>query len=56
MKKDAGHAHAQADAHEEHHPEPVARDPDLPSVTDGTLAFFAAGALVVFTVAMLTLI
>ena len=48
-----GNSHA---AHDEHHPEPVPRDPDLPSVSDGTLSFFAAGALVVFVVALLTLI
>ncbi len=42
--------------HDEPHPEPVARDPDLPQVSDATLSFFAAGALVVFLVALLTLI
>ena len=36
----------------EHHPEPLARDPDLPNVSNTTLGFFAAGALVVFTVAL----
>ncbi|MCC6211164.1 MAG: carbon monoxide dehydrogenase subunit G [Burkholderiales bacterium] len=41
---------------DEHHPEPVARDPDLPQVADSSLAFFAAGSLVVFVVALLTLI
>ena len=49
--------HAAAEAHlDEHHPEPVARDPDLPQVSDASLSFFAAGALVVFVVALLTLI
>ena len=43
-------------AHEEHHPEPVPRDPDLPTVSDASVSFFAAGALVVFVVALLTLI
>jgi carbon monoxide dehydrogenase subunit G len=59
----AAHAGAQPDAghgdhdkHDEHHPAPVPRDPDLPQVSDGTLSFFAAGALVVFVVALLTLI
>ena len=47
------HAH---DSHDDHHPEPVPRDPDLPSVSNSTLAFFAAGALVVFTVSLLTLV
>ena len=37
---------------EEHHPEPLGRDPDLPNVSNTTLGFFAAGALVVFTVAL----
>ncbi len=41
---------------DDHHPGPVPRDPDLPQVSDGTLSFFAAGALVVFVVALLTLI
>ena len=41
--------------HDEHHVEPVARDPDLPTVSDTTLGFFAAGALLVFVVALLTL-
>jgi uncharacterized protein len=37
---------------EEHHAEPLGRDPDLPDVSNTTLGFFAAGALVVFTVAL----
>ena len=37
------------------HPEPVPRDPDLPTVSDTTLMFFAAGALVVTLVALLVL-
>jgi uncharacterized protein len=49
-------AHAPAgEHHDEHHPAPVPRDPDLPQVSDATLSFFAAGALVVFVVALLTL-
>jgi carbon monoxide dehydrogenase subunit G len=47
------HSH---EAHDDHHPEPVPRDPDLPTVKDSTLAFFAAGALVVFAVSLLTLV
>ena len=43
------------DEHEEHHPEPVPRDPDLPDVKPSSLAFFAAGALVVFVVALMAL-
>jgi uncharacterized protein len=44
-------------AHDEHdhHPEPVPADPDLPRVSNTTIVFFAAGALVVYTVAMLVL-
>jgi hypothetical protein len=51
----AMHGAAGAAAQEEHHPEPIARDPDLPDVSVATLAFFAAGALVVLVVALLTL-
>ena len=53
-------AHAEADNphdhDDEHHPAPVPRDPDLPQLSDASLSFFAAGALVVFVVALLTLI
>jgi carbon monoxide dehydrogenase subunit G len=48
--------HDAHDKHDEHHVEPVPRDPDLPSVKDSTLAFFAAGTLVVFAVSLLTLV
>jgi len=41
---------------DEHHIAPVPRDPDLPTISDTTLGFFAAGALVVFIVALLTLV
>ena len=43
---------------ESHHEEaqPVPRDPDLPVVSDTTLMFFAAGALVVTLVALLVLV
>jgi hypothetical protein len=41
--------------HEEH-PAAIARDPDLPSVNDTSLMFFAAGALVVTAVALLVLV
>lgn len=43
-------------AHDEHHPAPVPRDPDLPKVSDGTLSFFAGGALLVTAVALMTLL
>jgi carbon monoxide dehydrogenase subunit G len=49
-------AHAAEVHHDEHHPAPVPRDPDLPQIADSSLAFFAAGSLVVFVVALLTLI
>jgi hypothetical protein len=41
---------------EVHPPEPVERDPDLPTVSDTTLMFFAAAALVVTALALLALI
>ncbi|HSH06378.1 MAG TPA: carbon monoxide dehydrogenase subunit G [Burkholderiales bacterium] len=47
-----GETHAAGEAH---HPEPVPRDRDLPSISDSSAAFFAAGALVVFAVTMATL-
>jgi carbon monoxide dehydrogenase subunit G len=50
----AGHgAHA---AHDEHHPAPIPRDPQLPDLGETSLAFFAAGSLVVVAVALLTLL
>jgi carbon monoxide dehydrogenase subunit G len=44
------------DHHDEHHPEPVPRDPDLPQISNASLSFFAAGALVVFVVSVVTLL
>ena len=49
-------AHGADEHHDGLHPEPVARDPDLPKVSDSTLSFFAAGALVVFVVALVTVL
>lgn len=43
-------------AAEEHHPDPVPRDPDLPRISDTTLAFFAGGALFVTAVALIVLL
>ncbi|HEX2199277.1 MAG TPA: hypothetical protein VHG88_11765 [Burkholderiales bacterium] len=40
---------------DEHHPAPIPRDPDLPEVSETTLSFFAAGALLVVAVALLML-
>ena len=48
-------AHEDHEEHGEHHPEPVPRDPDLPDVPPSSLAFFAAGALVVSLVALIVL-
>ena len=48
-------AHDEHEEHDEHHPEPVPRDPDLPDVKASSLAFFAAGTLVVFVVALMVL-
>jgi carbon monoxide dehydrogenase subunit G len=50
------HGHAAAEPHDEHHPEAVPRDPDLPQVSEASLSFFAAGALVVFVVALIALL
>jgi uncharacterized protein len=48
--------HPQGEKHEAHRPEPVPRDPDLPNLSDPALAFLAAGALVVFAVALIFLL
>jgi carbon monoxide dehydrogenase subunit G len=47
---------ASHDAHDAHQAEPVSRDPDLPQISDTTLRFFAAGALVVSAVSLLALL
>ena len=49
--KDASHD----DDDDGHHAAPIPRDPDLPDVSPTTLAFFAAGSLVVFVVALVSL-
>jgi carbon monoxide dehydrogenase subunit G len=55
-KLSAVHAPAEkAAAQEEHHVEPVSSDPDLPKASKSTLAFFAAGALVVYLVSLMVL-
>jgi hypothetical protein len=41
---------------EAEHPAPIPRDPELPDVSETTLAFFAAGALVVTAVALVALL
>jgi len=49
------HGAPAAAGHDEHHAGPVPRDPDLPAVSDASLVFLAAGALVVFVVALFAL-
>ena len=44
-----------ADEHAAAHPEPVPRDPDLPTVSDAALMLFAAAALAVTAAALLLL-
>ena len=56
MKHGSPSSHDAHDGHDEHHAEPIPRDPTLPDAKPGTLAFFAAGALVVTAVALLTLL
>lgn len=51
----AAPAHTDHEEHADHHPGPVPRDPDLPDVPPSSLAFFAAGALVVSLVALIAL-
>jgi carbon monoxide dehydrogenase subunit G len=52
-----GGAHGHAEEHvQEDHPAPVPRDPDLPAVSDSTLMFVAAGALVVVGVSLAALL
>jgi len=51
-KKMEGHPHGDDDDDHGHQAAPIPRDPDLPDVSKTTLAFFAAGSLVVFVVAL----
>ena len=51
----AAPAHEEHAAHEEHHPEPVPPDPDMPTLSNASVAFFAAGALVVVAVCLFVL-
>ena len=51
-KKKKADEHHDAD----HRPAPVPRDPDLPTATDITLAFFAAASLVIFFVGLFVLL
>ena len=54
-KVGALHGAPAAAGHDEHHAGPVPRDPDLLAVSDASLVFLAAGALVVFVVALFVL-
>jgi len=54
-KPDAARDAHHDEHHDEHHVAPVPRDPDLPTISNTTLGFFAAGSLVVFVVALVTL-
>ncbi len=49
------HAPQGHEEHEAHHPEPVPPDPDMPTLSRPTVAFFAAGALVVVAVCLVVL-
>ncbi|MFZ1909539.1 MAG: carbon monoxide dehydrogenase subunit G [Burkholderiales bacterium] len=49
------HASPGHEEHEELHPEPVPADPDMPRLSSSSMAFFAAGALVVVAVCLFVL-
>ena len=49
-------AAAHDEEHDDDHPHPIARDPDLPDVSPTTLMFFAGSALIIFVVALSTLL
>jgi hypothetical protein len=51
---DGGHG-GHDDGNHAHEAQPVARDPDLPSVSGTTLSFFAAGTLVIYFVSLFAL-
>ena len=51
----AAHAAPGHDEHEEHLPGPVPPDPDMPTLPSSSMAFFAAGALVVVAVCLFVL-
>ncbi len=52
MSERHGGAGDAAHGHDEHQNGPVPRDPDLPTVSDASLMFLAAGTLVVLIVAL----
>jgi len=49
------HEKAHDEAHAEHGPEPVPADPDMPTVSDATVALIAAGALIAVFVTLYAL-
>jgi hypothetical protein len=51
----AGPGHSEHEEHDEHHPEPVPPDSDMPTLPSSSVAFFAAGALVVVAVCLFVL-
>jgi carbon monoxide dehydrogenase subunit G len=55
-KVGAKHGAAMAGAADEHAAAPIERDPDLPTISNASLAFLAAGALVVLAVALYVLL
>lgn len=55
FNKKLSSAGADGQPHEEHHAEPVPRDPELPAVSDATLGFLAAGALVIYLLSLIVL-
>jgi len=48
--------HAKGEKEHDEHGKPLPRDPALPDVSSTTLMFFAAGSLVIFTVALIVLL
>ena len=52
----APHGHDKGAAADEHHAEPVPRDPDLPSASNTTLCFIAAGSLAVYLASLVVLL
>ena len=55
MERATHPADGHADAHPAPHVAPIARDPDLPAMSEATLMLFAAVALVVTALALIFL-
>jgi len=56
MERATHQADEHADAHPAPHLAPIARDPDLPAVSDTTLMVFAAAALIATALALIFLV